>query len=349
MLLSLGDDLAVVAVGLFGGIVLGLASRLGRFCTLGAIEDHMYGGDSGRLRMWGVAIGTAILGTFGASLAGLVDPTATIYLGVATSLTGAAFGGAIFGYGMALAGNCGFGALARLGGGDMRSFVIVLVMGMAAYATMSGPLATLRLAVFPVTPDPVQSPGLAHALGRLTGLAPEAMGLLIGLAVLAVALSGGRNRGRALFWGGVVGLAVVSGFVGTAWIGTHGFSAVRPMSHTFSAPLGETMLYVMISSGNVPGFGVGSVVGVLIGAAIGSSWRGHFRWEACDDPRELRRQILGAALMGSGAVIAAGCSVGQGLSAMAVLAYSAPLTLAAIWLGATVGLRQLIEGGLPAE
>jgi hypothetical protein len=48
-------------IGLAGGIVLGLAARLGRFCTLGAIEDYLYGGSDHRLRMWGVAIGTAML------------------------------------------------------------------------------------------------------------------------------------------------------------------------------------------------------------------------------------------------------------------------------------------------
>ena len=53
-------------------------------------------------------------------------------------------GGLMFGYGMALAGNCGFGALARFGGGDVRSFVIVLVMGVSTYVVLQGPLAALR-------------------------------------------------------------------------------------------------------------------------------------------------------------------------------------------------------------
>ena len=43
--------------------VLGLAARLGRFCTLGAIEDVLYGQSDHRLRMWGVAIGIAIIGS----------------------------------------------------------------------------------------------------------------------------------------------------------------------------------------------------------------------------------------------------------------------------------------------
>lgn len=95
-------------------------------------------------------------------------------------------------------------------------------------------------------------------------------------------------------------------------------------------------------------FAVGSVAGVWCGAFIGSLIRGHFRWEACEDPRELRRQIIGAALMGTGAVIAMGCTVGQGLSAFSLLALSAPVTCAAIFAGAALGLRQLITGFRPA-
>jgi hypothetical protein len=72
--------------------------------------------------------------------------------------------------------------------------------------------------------------------------------------------------------------------------------------------------------------------------------RGVVRWEACDDHRELRRQIGGAALMGVGAVLAVGCSIGQGLSAFALLAYTAPVALGGIWIGGVIGLKLMIEG-----
>ena len=94
---------------------------------------------------------------------------------------------------------------------------------------------------------------------------------------------------------------------------------------------------------------MGSVVGVATGAFIGSLIKGHFRWEACEDPRELRRQLAGGALMGAGAVLALGCTIGQGLTAFSTLALSAPLVFASIFAGAALGLRQLIEGFQPAE
>ena len=94
----------------------------------------------------------------------------------------------------------------------------------------------------------------------------------------------------------------------------------------------------------MPKFGVGSVLGVVLGGAIGSLIQDGFRWEACEDPRELRRQIAGGVAMGLGAVLAAGCSVGQGLSALSLLSMTAPIVAASIWIGAWIGLRHLIVG-----
>ena len=48
-----------------------------------------------------------------------------------------------------------------------------------------------------------------------------------------------------------------------------------------------------------------------------------------------------------GGVLALGCSVGQGLTAFATLAFSAPVVLASIFVGAALGLRQLIRGFQP--
>ncbi|MFT6677210.1 MAG: putative membrane protein YedE/YeeE [Sulfitobacter sp.] len=339
----------VALIGLAGGVVLGLAARIGRFCTLGAVEDLYYGESALRLHMWGIAIGVAVIGSFGLSAAGLLDLSSTLYMARGWNPLGSVFGGLVFGYGMALAGNCGYGALARLGGGDLRSLLIVLVMGLSAYITLGGPLSGLRLWAFDSWGYDPASASYAHSLAALSGLSVETSGLLIGAAILALTLCNRalRHAPAQIFWGAMVGLAVVSGWAGTQWIASHGFAATSVVSHTFSAPLGETMLYAMTSSGNTISFGSGSVFGVLLGAWIGSIAKGHFRWEACDDPRELRRQILGAALMGMGAVIAVGCSVGQGISAFSVLAHSAPLTLLSILAGAAIGLRQLILGFAP--
>ena len=351
MLEFLGEANATALIGLIGGIALGLAARIGRFCTLGAIEDLLYGSDNRRMRMWGVAIATAIIGTQLAGLLSVFDGAETAYLDRVWNPLGSVVGGLLFGYGMALSGNCGYGALARLGGGDLRSFVIVIVMGLSAYFVMSGPLAHLRVWLFPADIGAMTPQGFGQLADAVWGVPPALTGLIIGGAILALALSS-RDMRRSpghVFWGVIVGAAIVSGWTGTYWIATTGFEAEPIETHTFAAPIGDTLIYAMTASGNALSFSVGSVLGVVIGAAVGSYSKGHFRWEACEDPRELKRQIMGAALMGPGAILAVGCSVGQGISAFSVLAFSAPVTFLAIFAGAALGLRQLISGFAPAE
>ncbi|KAJ56679.1 YeeE/YedE family protein [Actibacterium mucosum KCTC 23349] len=350
MLELLGEANTTALIGLLGGIALGLAARVGRFCTLGAIEDTLYGADDRRLRMWAIAIGVAIIGTHIAMTFDQFDVAATAYLDRVWNPIGTVVGGLMFGYGMALSGNCGYGALARLGGGDLRSFVIVLVMGLSAYFVMSGPLAHARVWLFPVEENASSPQGFSQLFANL-GVTPLVTGLLAGGALLIVALSKSEMRRSygQIFWGCVVGLAVVSGWVGTYWVAMTGFEAEPIETHTFAAPIGDTIFYTMTASGNALSFSVGSVLGVVIGAALGSYSKGHFRWEACEDPRELRRQIFGAAIMGPGAILAVGCSVGQGISAFSVLAFSAPVAFVAIFIGAAIGLRQLIMGLAPAE
>ncbi|MDK3074396.1 YeeE/YedE family protein [Sedimentitalea sp. JM2-8] len=348
----LTDSQTVALVGLVGGVMLGLAARLGRFCTLGAIEDLLYGGSDQRLRMWALAIGTAVVGSFALIGSGLMDGSETYYLSIRWMPFASIVGGLMFGYGMALSGNCGYGAIARLGGGDLRSFVIVLVMGVSTYVVLAGPLAPLRDALFhqtPVTTD--VPPGLAHHAAAVTGLPVAGIGIGVGLlfCLLALGSAAFRSDAKSVFWSVVVGLAIVVGWAGTYHMAHTGFDAVPVVSHSFSAPVGEAILYAMTGSAREVSFAVGSVAGVWVGAFIGSLIKGHFRWEACEDPRELRRQIIGAAIMGAGAVIAMGCTVGQGLSAFSILAISAPVTCAAIFAGAAFGLRQLIEGFSPAE
>ena len=348
----LTDGQLVALIGLFGGILLGLAARLGRFCTLGAIEDLLYGGSDVRLRMWAMAIGTAVIGSFALIGLGLLQGENTFYLSIRWMPLASILGGLMFGYGMALCGNCGYGAIARLGGGDLRSFVIVLVMGVSTYVVLAGPLAPLRDLLFHQAEVTTEiPPGLAHHAAALTGLPVVWIGIAVGVGfcLLALGSSGLRGDPRALFWSIVVGLAIVTGWAGTQWVYDTGFAGLPVVSHSFSAPVGETILFAMTGGSREISFAVGSIAGVWGGAFIGSLIKGHFRWEACEDPRELRRQIVGAAIMGAGAVIALGCTVGQGLSAFSLLAVSAPVTFLAIFAGAALGLRQLIEGFRIAE
>ncbi|MFN7003610.1 MAG: YeeE/YedE thiosulfate transporter family protein [Roseinatronobacter sp.] len=333
------------AFGAFIGLVLGFASRMGDFCTLNAIESAVYGGDQRRARLWGVVLGVAMITLFAAEALGYALITHSPYHMIAFNPMAAIFGGLVFGYGMALAGNCGFGALVRLGGGDLRSFLIVMIMAVAGFITLAGPLSPLRVLIFPQI-DAETPQGFAHAFAAMTGLPALLLALPLGLGLIALGLAHPhlREAPRTVLWGVVVGLAIAGAFIGTSILNMGTLEAVPVEGFTFTAPLGRTILYLMTSSAGGLNFAVGSVVGVVVGAALAAFWRRRFRWEACEDPRELGRQVTGACLMGVGGVVAVGCSVGQGASAMSTLAFSAPLVAISIIAGAMLGLRQLLRG-----
>src|SRR6201992_2018411 len=55
-------------------------------------------------------------------------------------------GGLLFGYGMVMSNGCGSRALVLLGRGNLRSFVVVIVLGIFAEMTLKGLIAPARIA-----------------------------------------------------------------------------------------------------------------------------------------------------------------------------------------------------------
>ncbi len=345
---QLSAGMLAALVGLGGGTVLGLAARLGDFCTLGAIESAFYGQNQKRMRMWGVALGVAIIGTFTLAQIGILDFRATFYYSLKWNPLASIVGGLMFGYGMAYTGNCAFSSLARIGGGDLRALVAVIVIGIFSFMTLGGPIAPLRTFLFPES-QATTTQGIAHLLSGWTSVPAYAIAIAFGIALLVWGLRNRdlRNAPVSIFWAAMVGLAIVSGWWGTSAINDASLGAVDVQSYSYTAPLGRSLIFLMTSTAGGINFSVGSVSGVILGGFLGSLIKGHFRWEACEDAQELGRQMFGAAMMGVGGVIALGCTIGQGLSAFSTLTYSAPVALASIVVGALIGLRRLVSGFQP--
>lgn len=331
------------------GALAGAAARYGRLCTMSAIEDGLIGGDYRGAKAWGLALAVAIALTQGLLALGLIDVGSAIHLAPRVHLFAVMLGGVLFGLGMTLVGTCSFGLIVRAGSGDLRAAISAVLVGVFAFAATSGALATVRLALWDlwVVPLPVRRPAsLTAILAPATGaLLPSLLvaAFCIGLAGLAFADARLRKRPRLLAGAIGLGAAVASG-----WIATHhaveAMTLDRVESLSFVAPVGRALLQLMIEPFRNVGFGVAALAGVALASAMVSAWRRELRWEAFDDPREMRRHILGAMLMGTGGVLAQGCTIGQGLSAASVLALSAPLFAVMVIVGARIGLWHLIDG-----
>jgi uncharacterized membrane protein YedE/YeeE len=343
----------VAGLAFLGGTALGMTARSIQFCTLGAIADAFMTANHTRLRGWALAVATAILLTQGLHMNGLIDIYDSIYLVPDFGWLGAILGGLCFGFGMALVGTCGLGTLVRLGGGDLRSLVDFLVLGIVAYMTLRGLTGLGRVAfIEPTNADlsGLGSQGLVDAIAWLLGTAPEAIrATVVGLAVIALLAycftdRRFRHSRPELLGGAIIGLLVASGWAITGLFGADDFDPAPLESFTFVAPLGESLVYLMTFSGSVVNFGIGAVGGVIFGAFLAGWAKGELRLEAFDDKREMIRHFAGAALMGFGGVAAMGCTIGQGITGMSTLSLSAPLALGSIFAGAYLGLKYLVEG-----
>ena len=340
----------LVLAGLLAGVVMGFAARANHFCTMSALERHWYAADSRGLRTWMLAAAVALAATQGLQALGIVDTTSSFYIRSDFAFIGAIGGGIAFGFGMALVGTCGFGALVRLGGGSLRSLIVLIVLGLAAMSAQKGLIAQARVVLSDNQAIDLSAVGgqslgaiASHWAGADISLAVAAA---VTLVLLAWIFSSRRYRGEwgLIAAGAVIGLVVAFGWWATSFASRHSFDVVQIEAGSFVVPVADTLLHAIIFTGVVPDYGVGLVVGVVVGAAACALRRRDIRWEACDDARELGRHLAGGVLMGVGGVFALGCTIGQGVTAVSALAISAPLVIASIFLGARMGLAYLIEG-----
>jgi uncharacterized membrane protein YedE/YeeE len=352
MLDDLPLNLLRLALGFALGGAFGFVARRGRFCTLGAIEDSVYSNDTRRLRTWLLAIGIAIVGVHLLEVFGELDLTKSIYTGSRLELGALILGGLIFGFGMALNGTCGMGTLRQIGGGDLRAVISFLVIGVTAMMTMRGLTGVVRVAATdPLAVDLGSSVSqrLPHLAG-LSGQAATAIAVVIGLAIAAFAFAhrGFRATPRFAVTGILIGLIVVGGWWATGILGYDSFDTRRIESFTFVGPLGETLLYGMLSTALSADFPVGAVTGFIVGAYLAAISDGTFRWQIPASISELKRRLVGAFLMGFGGITALGCTIGQGVTGVSTLSVGSVIALVSIVAGGRLGLWWIVERGRAA-
>lgn len=340
-------NLVRLGLGLGLGAAFGFVARRGRFCTLGAIEDSVYSDDTRRLRTWLLAIGVAIVGVHLLETFGGLDLTKSIYVGSRLELGALILGGLIFGFGMALNGTCGMGTLRQIGGGDLRAVISFLVIGVTAMMTMRGLTGVVRIAAT----DPLAvNLGISQRLPQLAGLSPQSAtvaAIFIGLAIAVFAFMhrGFRATPRFAVTGILIGLIVVAGWWATGIAGFDEFDSRRIESFTFVGPLGETLLYFMLSTALSLDFPIGAVIGFVLGAFLAAITDGTFRWQIPANVSELKRRLVGAFLMGFGGITALGCTIGQGVTGVSTLSVGSVIALVSIVAGGRLGLWWIVERG----
>ena len=340
-------------------VIFGAIAQRTHFCTMGAVSDIMTMGDWSRMRMWVTAMGVAMIG-FNAMVAlGWLEAADTVYAGPRFIWLSALVGGAMFGFGMVLASGCGSKTLVRIGGGNLKSLVVFFVLGIAAFATLRGITAVLRVnTVDAVAVEFAGSQDLPSLLAGATGIAKNTLAAVVGIglgaALLVWALMRREGRSADNLLGGlglgaiIAALWWVSGRLGHVAEDPNTLEEVfvatnsRGMeSLTFVAPMAYTIDWLIFFSdkSKVLTIAIVTTVGVIVGSALYALASRSFRWEGFRDAGDTAHHLAGAVLMGVGGVTAMGCTIGQGLSGLSTLSLTSFVAIAAIILGAVAGLK----------
>ena len=342
----MSHTVVVLWVGFGLGILWGVIGQRTDFCLTGGLREWLWQQNRTRIGVFALAMVMALIGTQILVGSGRLDLRQSIYLQPTFSWLLIPLGGVIFGYGMILARGCGSRALVLLGDGNLRSLLVLPALGISAYVTLTGLLALPRLRVAEATSitPALEVPSLA-ALLQIVAL-PAQPALVLGTVLLAfpIAWFGWKSlpktmRIRHLLGAMAIGLLIPLAWITTGILGADDFEPVAVESLTFVAPIGDTIQYLMLSTGTSLRFGVAVVAGVLMGSLVTSLIAGDFTLRGCRNPAEILHAVGGGILMGIGGALALGCSVGQGLSGFSTLSLPSLLAFAGILYGARLALR----------
>ena len=353
-------------------VIFGVIANKANFCTMGAVSDWINIGDLSRLRAWFLAIATAIIGV------GILEYSGSIDMSLTTSnetsnppYRSANFiwlrhlvGGLMFGVGMTLASGCGNKTLVRLGEGNMKSLVVLGIMGIAVWWML---FSNFGYTVFLQWMLPLSIDFSQHDIAGqditavLAGVSGNTASPVLGLSVallLALPLLFWVLRARdfrenleLLSAGLIIGLLIVIGWYvtagpsGQALLDELDFMDQRPFftgaqSLTFIGPSGHVAQYLKEGFAAIYlTFGVATLAGVIVGSFLYTLLFRKLRIEWFVTWKDFMMHAIGAILMGLGGVLAMGCTIGQGITGVSTLALGSILTLAAIVAGSAATMK----------
>ncbi|MDX9995862.1 MAG: YeeE/YedE family protein [Rhodocyclaceae bacterium] len=356
MELTIHHQVLLIVFGL--AVVMGAVANKTNFCTMGAVSDWVNMDDTGRLRAWLLAAAVAMLGVVALEAGGLANlGTATFppYRTPQFAWLRYLLGGLMFGIGMTLASGCGNKTLVRIGGGNLKSLVVLAIAGIFAYLMLWTDFynAVFGKMVGATTINLADSGFKTQTLGDLVGLGNTIAGIAVGALVIAFAFASKEFRGNFdnLLAGIVIGLVVIAGWyvtggtMGAEWKEYADFADTKPLrvetqSFTFMSPMGDGTRYLMNPQDtSLINFGIVALLGIIAGSFLWAIVSKGFRIEWFVDVKDFLNHAIGAVLMGIGGVLSMGCTIGQGITGVSTLALGSILTLAAIIAGAAATMK----------
>jgi len=357
----------VLLIAFLVAVVMGAVANKTNFCTMGAVSDWVNMGDKGRLRAWLLAIAVALIGVMVLEGAGKValssSDTFPPYRTGNFAWLRYVLGGVLFGIGMTLGSGCGNKTCVRLGGGNLKSLVVLVVLALSAYAMLWTELfekafmSWMGSTIVDLSARGIQSQELGAIVAGVSGgdgaMLHYVIGGLLVLALLVYIFKSAdfRSGFDNILGGLVIGLAVTAGWyvtagpMGAEWkdyadMAVEIPSRVQAQSYTFISPMGDGVRYAQSPANfNLINFGIMALAGVIVGSFLYAVVSRSFRIEWFASVQDFIAHVAGAVLMGVGGVLSMGCTIGQGVTGVSTLALGSILTFVAIVFGAALTMK----------
>ena len=305
------------------GVLFGGFAQKNQFCFSGAIKDYILTSSTKRFAGVLLAMIVAIISSYVVSNIYGIDLTQSIYYKNNINYFAIIIGSILFGIGMVMADGCSSRHLVKLAQGDLKSLIVLTFIAIFAYATTRGFLY-----------DAVSILTLNETLINISSNVQNfTLNIYIFIPILTLILLfllKKLSRLIYLYDAFVIGLLVSLTWYISSVIGQESMQReITLQGLTFVYPTAKTLdLFTSYQVIDLS-FGVSIVLGVLTGAFLMSKVNKKYSF-GCTSRLKTNSQssnIIGGSLMGTGGVIAIGCTVGQGLTGLSTLAFSSFLAI----------------------
>ncbi|AQP45465.1 YeeE/YedE family protein [Tessaracoccus flavus] len=334
----------MIISGLAIGLLLGFVFQRGRFCVTGAFRDVWLSGS----KRWLTAFLLAIL-VQAVLVQGLLGQDLIVAKVPAIAWLGVIGGSFLFGIGIVLAGGCATGTYYRSGEGLIGSWIALVFYALLASFMKYGALQPVTTAALA---DKTELTTIHDSLGISAWLLVLVLAGVVGwlvwtqrVARQVVARPAARRSGLAHLllerpWSPYASAILVGVIAAAAYPLSN--ATGRNSGLGITTPSANIVNFLATGDASRIDWGVLFVLGLIPGSYIAAKLAGEFRLRAPDAPTAIRA-IAGGSLMGVGAAIAGGCTIGNALVQTALFSYQGWTAFLFTFLGVGFAARFFVQ------
>ncbi|MER2071434.1 MAG: YeeE/YedE family protein [Psychrobacillus sp.] len=325
----------MLITGLFCGALLGFVMQRGRFCLTGGFRDMYLTKDNRMFYALLIAIAVQSVGVYTLIELGVFEFNAGTLPLVAIII-----GSFIFGIGIVLAGGCATGTWYRAGEGLIGSWIALAGYMLMAAIMKTGVLVPLNNKI---SSSQLPSNSIPETLGInvwiLIGILVAVVGWIVYKEVtkpkVFIPSLKPKRTGLAhiLFekrWHPFVTAVLIGAIAVLAWPLSVATGRIGGLGIT--TPSANILQYLTTGDTAFINWGVFLVLGIFIGSFIAAKASREFRFRMPDVKTGIN-SFVGGNLMGFGASLAGGCSIGNGLVMTAMMTWQGWIALVFMILG----------------